>query len=119
VSQVRLYIDEDAIHREVVVGLRARGFDVLTPVEAEMVSRDDEDHLDAAATRGRAVYSFNARDFYRIHTEWVTAGRGHAGIILAEQQRYSAGEQIRRLAALVSTLSAEEMQNRVEFLSGW
>jgi hypothetical protein len=79
----------------------------------------DEDHLDAAAAAGRTVYSFNARDFYRIHTEWITAGRGHAGIILAEQQRYSAGEQIRRLAALVSTLSADDMQNRIEFLSGW
>jgi hypothetical protein len=119
VSQIRLYIDEDAIHRNVMAGLRARGVDVLTPVEAKMVSRDDEEHLDAATAAGRTIYSFNARDFYRIHTEWITAGRGHAGIILGEQQRYSAGEQIRRLAVLVTTLSAEDMQNRVEFLSGW
>ena len=49
----------------------------------------------------------------------MRAGQSHAGIILAVQQRYSVGEQMRRLLRLTSTLTAEEMRNRVEFLSSW
>lgn len=32
---------------------------------------------------------------------------------------FSVGEQMRRLLRLTSTLTAEEMRNRIEFLSGW
>ena len=45
--------------------------------------------------------------------------RFHAGIVLAPQQRYSGGEELRRLMRLISTVSAEEMRNRIEFLSAW
>jgi hypothetical protein len=47
----------------------------------------------------------------------MRAGQSHAGIILAAQQRYSVGEQMRRLLRLISALTAEEMRNRIEFLS--
>jgi hypothetical protein len=49
----------------------------------------------------------------------VTQQRPHAGIIVAPQQRYAVGEELRRLLRLIGTVSAEEMQNRVEFLSAW
>jgi Domain of unknown function (DUF5615) len=96
-----------------------RRIDVMTAADAEMIQRDDEDHLALAHKQGRALYSFNVRDFYRIHAEWIAAERDHSGIILAERQQYSVGEQIRRLSLLIETLSAEDMRNRVEFLSGW
>jgi hypothetical protein len=35
------------------------------------------------------------------------------------QQKYSLGEVVRRLAHLRRTLSAEEMQGRLEWLSSW
>ncbi len=43
----------------------------------------------------------------------------HAGIILARQRQYSVGEQMRRLLKLVGAMSAEDMQDRLEFLSDW
>jgi len=43
----------------------------------------------------------------------------HAGVVLAQQQRYAVGEQMRRLLALMASQTAEEMRNRVEFLSAW
>jgi hypothetical protein len=49
----------------------------------------------------------------------MMSGRGHAGVIIGVQQRYSVGEQMRRLLRLIARLSAEEMRNRVEFLSNW
>jgi hypothetical protein len=77
------------------------------------------EHLVYASKQARVFYSFNVGDFYQLHTEWLTQNREHNGIILAQQQRYSIGEQIRRLLQIIAIRSAEEMRNRVEFLSGW
>lgn len=69
--------------------------------------------------QGRVLYTFNVGDFYRLHTALLKQGKSHAGIILARQQRYPVGEQMRRLLKLIAAKSAEEMKNRVEFLSAW
>ena len=56
-SQVHLYLDEDAMRKALVLGLRARNVDVLTAAEAEMINRDDRDHLAAASNiRARVVH---------------------------------------------------------------
>jgi Tfp pilus assembly protein PilZ len=49
----------------------------------------------------------------------MKAGRHHAGIVIGSQQRYSVGEQLRRLLRLLDRNTAETMCDRVEFLSGW
>jgi Tfp pilus assembly protein PilZ len=55
----------------------------------------------------------------RLYSNLMRAGENHAGLILAVQQRYSVGEQMRRLLRLIDTLKAEEMRDRIEFLSAW
>jgi len=50
---------------------------------------------------------------------YMAEHRSHAGIVLARQQQYSVGKYMRRLLKLMAHLSAEEMHNRVEFLSAW
>jgi len=116
---IRLYIDEDAMDKDLVQALRARGVDVMTALDAGMIERSDEEHLDYATAQSRVLYSFNAGDFYRLHTAYMTQGKSHAGIILARQQRYSVGEQMRRLLKLIATKSAEQMKDQVGFLSSW
>ena len=116
---IRLYIDEDAMDKALVQALRARGVDVLTALEAGMIERLDEHHLEYAMAQGRALYSFNVGDFSRLHTAFLAQGKVHTGIILAQQQRYAVGEQMRRLLKLIAARSAEDMQNQVEFLSAW
>ena len=116
---VRLYFDADSMERAVVSGLRARGIDARTAQEAGRADSSDEEQLEFARIHGRALFSFNVSDFQRIHTQYVAEGNAHAGIILATQQRYSAGERIRRLQKLIAATSAEEMSNRLEFLSDW
>jgi hypothetical protein len=117
--KVSLYLDEDAQNVRLIRALQARGVDVIAAWNVGMRQRDDEEHLLFATTQGRVLYGFNIRDFYRLHTEFLTQGRSHAGIILAMQQQYSIGEQMRRLLKLVATKSAEEMKDQVEFLSAW
>lgn len=88
-------------------------------LDSGMIERSDEDHLEYATKEGRVLYSFNVGDFYRLHQEYLAEGKSHAGIILARQQRYMVGEQMRRLLKLIAAKSAEKMKNRVEFLSAW
>ncbi len=51
-----------------VRGLRARGVDVVTALEEDMIERQDEEHLEFAAKMKRVLYSFNVADFYRVST---------------------------------------------------
>src|SRR5258708_5125156 len=87
-----------------IEGLRSRGVDVFSVSEAERNGKPDEEQLAFASEHGYALYSFNRSDFFRIHTEWVSRGRGHARIILAPQQRFSVGEQVMRLMHVRGTL---------------
>lgn len=116
---IRLYIDEDAMDKDLVQALRARGLDVITALDARMIERSDDEHLDYTTAQGCVLYSFNVGDFYRLHTAYMAQGKSHAGIILAQQQRYSVGEQMRRLLKLIATKSVEQMKSEAEFLSAW
>jgi hypothetical protein len=115
-SEVRLYIDEDAGENAVVHGLRARGFDVLTTIEAHQRGVTDREQLAFAVQQARAIYTFNVGDFARLHREFLSQGVDHAGIIVLPDQRCSIGEKIRRLARFLSSVTAEEMVNRMEYL---
>lgn len=105
--------------RDLVRALRVRGIDVTTALEAQMIGRSDEEQLDLATAQQRVLYSFNVADFYRIHAEYLSGAKAHAGIVLSQQQHYSVGEQMRRLVRLLNERTAEEMKNQVEFLSAW
>lgn len=118
-DRIRVYLDEDAAHRSLVDALRSRGVTVLTALEVGLSGTPDEDQLRFAAEHGCVLYSHNTSDFYRLHTEWISAGRGHAGMILAPQQRFSVGEQLRRILRIRATASAANMRNRIEFLTNW
>ena len=116
--KIRLYFDEDTARHSLVRELRARGTDLRTPSEAGMAHQTDEEQLKWAALNRRTLYSFNRGDFYRLHTAWLKGSRSHSGIILSRQE-VSIGEQMRRLLRLINRLTAEEMVNRIEFLSAW
>jgi uncharacterized protein with PIN domain len=116
---IRLYIDEDSMDNALVRALRSRGLDVTTAHAEGMIEQSDMEHLVYATNQGRVLYSFNRGDFYRLHTEFLRQGKSHGGVILAQQQQYSVGEQMRRILKLNAAKSAEEMQNWVEFLSAW
>lgn len=118
-SQIRLYLDEDSMRRSLVFGLRARNVDVLTAAEANMINRRDEDHLVAASASGRALFTYNRADFCALHQRWMSLERAHAGIIVASQQHYSVGEELRRIMRLISRRTAEQMRSQLEFISSW
>ena len=62
-SIVRLYVDEDASESAVILGLRARGVDLVTTCETGRLATSDESQLAFATEVGRVIYTFNASDF--------------------------------------------------------
>jgi Domain of unknown function (DUF5615) len=116
VSSARLYLDEDAAENAVIVSLRQYGIDVLTVTEAGLQRHSDEDQLRFATSTGRTFYSLNVGVLARLHQEFLTRGEEHSGIIVIPRQRYSVGEKIRRLTALLDNSDSEAMRNSLHFL---
>ena len=79
---------------------------------------EEPEQLDYATGQGRVLYTFNRGDFYRLHTQYLTESKSHRGIILAPQQRYSIGEQLRQILELISGKTSEQIENNVEFIKG-
>ena len=118
--RIKLYIDEDAMRNALVHALRADGIDVTSVGEQGREGHSDEQQLEFATAEGRVLYSFNAKDYAVLHARFLEEGRSHAGIIVADQhRRYSVGEQLRRVQALIKAKSAEQMQNQLVYLSAW
>jgi predicted nuclease of predicted toxin-antitoxin system len=84
---IRLYLDEDAINRALIKALRSRNIDILTAQEAERMEASDQEHLDYATSLNRTVFTFNTRDFVKLHTEYLSANLHHAGIIVSDQAK--------------------------------
>lgn len=79
-------------------------------------------YLDEDAMRRSLVFALRARNvdvLTAAEAAMFSARRPHAGIIVARQQQHSVGEELRRLMRLISSRTAEQMRNRVEFLSSW
>ncbi len=104
---IRLYLDEDTSSRALIQALRSRSVDLLTAREAGLGQTPDECHLEYATSFQRTIFTYNVRDFARLHQEYLKAGRHHAGIIVSEQ--LPVGVLVRRLLKLLAAWSADDM----------
>ena len=114
-----VYLDEDTQSWALIETLRARGLTVVTTTNAGMSNATDEDQLQFAASRDLVLVTGNIADFSRVHSEWMRKDYEHAGIILIQQQRWSAGELGRRIIRLLASVHGQNMRNRLEFISNW
>jgi len=116
-DSIKLYLDEDTINRALIKALRSRSVDVLTAREADLIQVPDERHLTYATFLGRTIFTFNARDYARLHTEYLSTDRHHAGIVISAQ--LPVGVILRRLLRLLNVRSTAEMRDRLEYLGNW
>lgn len=79
----------------VAAGLRRRGIDVTTTVDAGLLDASDEAHVAFALREGRVVFTQDA-DFLRLDAR----GDAHAGIVYAAQGSRTIGEIVRFLALM-------------------
>ena len=108
-NRIRFYLDEH-VPKAVAKGLRRRGIDVTTVVEAALRGATDEDHLERAKSENRVIFTQDD-DFVRLHA----AGNEHSGIVYAHQSK-AIGALISGLLLIYHALEAEEMINHVEYL---
>lgn len=102
-----------------VAALRLRDVDVRTASEDGMLGCADAKQLRWSTEAGRVLYSFNVGDFHALHADFLQRGESHGGIVLAQQRRHTLGGQLRGVLKLRGARSAEDMVNRLEFLSAW
>jgi hypothetical protein len=93
--------------------------DVTSTGEQALIRCTDEEQLEWATREGRAIYSYNASDFCRLHSTRLQQDRHHAGIIIGDQQTISIGEEMGRLLKLTEAKNGLEMMDRLEFLNNW
>jgi predicted nuclease of predicted toxin-antitoxin system len=108
-ARIRYYADEH-VPKAVVRGLRQRGVDVVTVVEAGTLGATDIQHLRLANREGRTIFTQDA-DFLRLAAQ----GEPHAGIVYAPQHT-PVSTVIRGLMLIHSLLDADEITGRIEFL---
>jgi hypothetical protein len=83
---IRLFTDE-MVSGALALALRVRGYDVESCVEAGRANLgiSDKEQLEYSTQQGRAILTFNARDFLALDHAYKGAGRLHAGIVLSAQ----------------------------------
>ena len=109
-AEIRYHLDEH-IHTAVAVGLRRRGIDVMTTVEAGLTRASDPEQLAFALAEQRV---FVTRD--RRILASVSPGVSHPGIVIAPTGRGVIGPTVLALAHLHRTVNAEEIVDRIKYL---
>lgn len=107
-----VYADE-CIDRPVVEALRARGFEVLTAVDAGRQEDPDSALLAHATSLGRIVRSYNRQHFRRLHRVWRDSGREHGGIVLLPRASPVERRQLRAAMLLDWAALAPEQRSRL------
>ena len=114
-----LYLDDDSGDLDILKAAGRRAWDITRAEDSGMSGKPDIEHLAYATSSSRVMVSGNLRDFAELHEQLLGRGDHHAGILLVHQQRWSVGEILRRLERLLDRRSAEEMVDRLEWLSDW
>ncbi len=104
---VRIWLNNH-LSPELARTLRERGHDVVALQEASRAVRELPDHLllDEASRQGRAIVTYNARDFAHLHNVTLAAGRSHSGIVLISNRTIRQDDLGGQLRALETLLTA-------------
>ncbi|MEM9557778.1 MAG: DUF5615 family PIN-like protein [Acidobacteriota bacterium] len=112
-NEVCLHLDADTSSKALHRALLALGHDVTrTPCEWIEREASDEAQLLRATAQGRAIFTFNIRDFSvlaRLHPQ-------HRGIVLAAQASWTLGELIDALSLLIKTMRPETLNGQIVWL---
>ena len=108
--QIRFHLDEH-LDPAVAAGLRRRGIDVSTTLEAGLAGASDEEQLRYAFATGRVLVTRD-RHFLVLHSQ----GLAHAGIAYWHPKRRDLGHLVLDLVLLWRAATAEEMRGRLEYL---
>ncbi|MDY6789066.1 MAG: DUF5615 family PIN-like protein [Candidatus Nanohaloarchaea archaeon] len=108
---MKVYIDE-SVYPAISNGLRRRDVEAVDVREEGNIGMSDKEQLEFADKNNLVIFTFDD-DFIRLVNRLDLT---HPGIIYCDQRKYSIGEIIRRLEAVVETRSEEEITSNVIYL---
>ncbi len=115
-KKLHLHLDADTSSKALYNALLKRGHEVTrTPAEWTPVDASDEGQLLGATAQGRAIFTFNIRDFIVLGERYPH----HAGIILAYQKSISLSELINALDRVLRETDADEWIGQTRWLNDW
>ena len=103
------------VRRQVTVGLRLRGVDVLTAQEDRSATLEDPELLNRASELGRVLFSQDT-DLLREAFLRQQQEQPFAGVIFGEQRSLTIGRCIDDLELIAKVYDPADIANRVEFL---
>lgn len=113
-AKARLHLDADASIKAVYNALRERGHDVTrTPNDWITFDAEDKAQLLGATAQGRALFTFNVRDFLVLAKRYST----HHGILLAVQNRWTIRELIESLDHALNQTEDSDWLGAVRWLN--
>lgn len=110
---IELYTDED-VGALIAKLIRARGFSVLTTLEAENLGKSDAEQLAFAVSQEKVLLTHNRVDFEKLAKRYFEQNKTHFGIIIAV--RRLPNEMARRLLELLNQNTADEMINQIRYI---
>ena len=108
-----LYLDED-VHKKVAISLRLKGYDVISAHELCKWGLDDWEQLEFAISQQKVIFTFNVRDFIKLHFEYMKSNKKHYGIIISRQ--LSLSETVHRLSGLLFKKKEKDFINQLFWL---
>jgi len=110
---IRLYLDEDV---DVLLAdlVRARGFEVVTTVDARQRGKSDAEQLAYTASGQMTLLTHNRADFEELFQERFEAQHSHSGIIIAV--RRPVYDLARRVLIILNAVTSDEMQNAIRYI---
>jgi Domain of unknown function (DUF5615) len=115
-ARPKLHVDADASIKALYAALTVLGHDVTrTPCEWMPLDADDETRLLSATAQGRAIFTFNVRDFVVLARRYPH----HGGIVLAAHSSWRLGDLAPALNCLLTETDAANWSRRVEWLNRW
>lgn len=107
---IKFHLDEH-VPPAIADGLRRRGIDVTTTLDAGLGGADDSDHIAFALAEGRVIFTHDD-DYLTLHARGVE----HTGIAYCHQHTRSIGQILSHLLLVHQVLEPEEMANRIEYV---
>ena len=115
-KKLHLHLDADTSSKALQNALLKLGHDVTrTPTDWMRLDASDEQQLLGATAQGRAIFTYNIRDFVTLGTRYLN----HAGIILAVQRSMNLSEIINALDRILTETNAEDWVGQTRWLNDW
>lgn len=108
------YMDEN-VPRQITAGLRLRGIDVVTVQEEQRRGQSDPEVLARATELKRVLFSQDD-DLLALAKKRQQSGTFFPGIVYVRPQTISVGDCVRDLELIAKVSTAEDCQNRVQYL---